>query len=131
MIIADSSFIIDLMRKKEDALAKLKEISRDGIAQYITTPSVMEIAVGVSLADLPEKERERIDEILGTFQVLTLDTIAAWRAGLELGRLQRKGSIIDPIDAQIAGIALQHNEPVVTRNTKHFSHFKDLQVESY
>ncbi len=130
-MIADSSFIIDLMRKKEDALGKLKKISHDGIAQYITAPSVMEIAVGVCLADLPEKERDRVDKILGSFQVLPLDAIAAWRAGLELGRLQRKGSMVDPIDAQIAGIALQHNEPVVTRNTKHFSRFKDLQVESY
>jgi len=130
-MIADSSFIIDLMRKNVEALAKLEEIFRDGVAQYITTPSVMEIAVGVSLAELPEKERDRIDGILGSFQVLPLDTIAAWRAGLELGRLQRKGSIVDPIDAQIAGIALQHNEPVVTRNTKHLSRFKGLQVESY
>ncbi len=130
-MIADSSFIIDIMRKSKDALTKLKAITDGGIPQYLTTPTVMEIAVGISLAHLPEKERDRVNTILGEFQVFSLDTVSAWRAGLELGRLRKEGLLVDPIDAQIAGIALQHNEVIVTGNREHFERFRGLRVESY
>jgi predicted nucleic acid-binding protein len=130
-MIADSSFVIDLMRKSKGALSKLETMTHEGAAQYLTTPTVMELAVGISLASLPEKEKDRVTTILSDFQVLPLDTVSAWRAGIELGRLRKEGLLVDPIDAQIAGIALQHNEVIVTRNLKHFDRFEGLHIESY
>lgn len=130
-MIADSSFVIDIMRESKGAIDKLQDLIDEGTSQYLTSPTVMELAVGVSLAQLPEKERNRIDAIVGAFQVLPLDAASAWRAGLELGRLRKEGQFVDPIDAQIAGIALQHNEVVVTRNQRHFERFEGLRVESY
>lgn len=130
-MIADSCFVIDLMKENEGALKKLVEIRENNRLQYIASPTVMELAVGVALAGLPTKEREKIDEILAEFQVIPLDTDSAWRAGIELGRLRKTGKITDPIDGQIAGIALQHDEPIVTRNQKHFELFEGLQVETY
>lgn len=119
------------MRESESALIKLAEIREKRQLQYITAPTVMELAVGVSLAALPKNERKKIDDILAGFQVIPLDTSSAWRAGIEIGRLRKTGKIIDPIDGQIAGIALQHDEIIVTRNTRHFQLFKDLKVELY
>lgn len=130
-MIVDSCFIIDLMRESESALIKLAEIRDKRQLQYITAPTVMELAVGVSLAALPKNERKKIYDILAGFQVIPLDTSSAWRAGIEIGRLRKTGKIIDPIDGQIAGIALQHDEIIVTRNTRHFQLFKDLKVELY
>ena len=91
----------------------------------------MGLAVGVEVDALPEYEQRRVDEILAGFQILPLDSTAAWRAGIEIGRLRKSGMVIDPIDAQIAGIALRHDETVVTRNTKHFQSIKGLKVQSY
>lgn len=130
-MIADSCFIIDLMRESESALIKLAEIREKRQLQYITSPTVMELAVGVALAALPKDEQKKIDDILAGFQVIPLDTVSAWRAGIEIGRLRKIGKIVDPIDGQIAGIALQHDEIIVTRNTKHFQLFEDLKVELY
>jgi tRNA(fMet)-specific endonuclease VapC len=130
-MIADSTFIIDIMRRSKEALARLQVLTNEGASQYLTSPTVMELAVGISLAQLPEKEQNRIDAIVGDFQVLPLDAVSAWRAGIELGRLRKEGLPVDPIDAQIAGIALQHNEVVVTRDQKHFERFEGLRVESY
>jgi predicted nucleic acid-binding protein len=130
-MIADSCFIIDLMRKSKSALKKLDEVKETRQLQYITSPTVMELAVGVTLAVLPRNEQKKVDEILEGFQVIQLDTISAWRAGIEIGRLRKTGKIIDPIDGQIAGIALQHDETIVTRNARHFQHFKDLKIELY
>ncbi|MHA1929405.1 MAG: PIN domain-containing protein [Candidatus Thorarchaeota archaeon] len=130
-MIADSCFIIDLMRESRPALKKLIEINEQSQGQYITSPTVMELAIGVALAGLPKKEQRKIDEILAGFQVIPLDAVSAWRAGVEIGRLRKTGKIVDPIDGQIAGIALQHEEYIVTRNVKHFQLFKGLKVESY
>ena len=130
-MIADSCFIIDLMRESKPALKKLTEINEQSQGHYITTPTVMELAIGVALAGLPKKEQKRIDGILAGFQVIPFDAFSAWRAGLEMGRLRKTGKIVDPIDGQIAGIALHHGESIVTRNVKHFQLFKGLKVESY
>ena len=131
VMIADSSFIIDLMRKEKMALKKLEELKETRQIQYITSPTVMELAVGVALAALPKAEQKRVDEILAGFQIIALDTSSAWCAGIEIGRLRKSGKIIDPIDGQIAGIALQHDEVIVTRNVKHFEPIKGLKIESY
>ncbi len=40
------------------------------------------------------------------------------------------GLIVDPIGAQIAGIVLQHDESIATRNLTNFELFKGLRVES-
>lgn len=119
------------MRGYQEAINKLKEIIERNLGQYIASPTIMELAVGVTLANLPKKELKKIDEILDGFHVLHLDSISAWRAGLELGNLKRSGAPVDPIDAQIAGIALQHDDVIVTRNIKHFERFKGLRVEGY
>jgi tRNA(fMet)-specific endonuclease VapC len=130
-MIADSCFIIDLIREEEHALTKLAVIKREHQSQYLTSPTVMELAVGVELAALPREESKKVDDILSGFQVIPLDVSSAWRAGIEIGRLRRAGHIVDPIDAQIAGIALQNDETIITRNMKHFQFFEGLKVESY
>ena len=130
-MIADSCFIIDLMRENTSAIEKLVEINENRQLQYITSPTVMELAVGVTLATVSKKEMKKVDDILAGFQVIPLDTVSAWRAGIEIGRLRKAGKIVDPIDGQIAGIALQHDEIIVTRNTKHFQLIKGLKVELY
>ena len=130
-MIADSCLIIDLMRKDQSALKKLDEIKETHQLQYITSPTVMELAVGVELAALPKNEQKRVDEILAGFQILSLDTTSAWRAGIEIGRLRKNGIVIDPIDGQIAGIALSNDEIIVTRNAKHFQQFEALKIELY
>jgi tRNA(fMet)-specific endonuclease VapC len=130
-LIADTSFLIDLMRGQQGAILKLNEVIERNLGQYIASPTVMELAVGVSLANLPKKEQDKIDEIIGGFQVLPFDAVSAWRAGIELGKLKKSGVTVDPIDAQIAGIALQNDDVIVTRNIKHFERFKGLRVEGY
>ena len=69
-MIADTSFIIDLMRGDKAALEKLSEIVDKGLGHHIASPTVMELAVGVSIADLPKKEREKVEEIIEGMQQL-------------------------------------------------------------
>jgi predicted nucleic acid-binding protein len=63
--------------------------------------------------------------------MLPLDLESAFLAGDIQKELIRKGEIIDPEDCMIAGIALKSNEPLLTRNLKHFKRIPGLQVETY
>jgi len=38
---------------------------------------------------------------------------------------------IDPEDAMLAGIAIQNNEPLLTRNRKDFIGIPELKLETY
>lgn len=130
-MIADTCFIIDLMRKQKNAIDKLVQIEKYNESQYLTSPTVFELAVGVAMSSMPEDQKQKIIEIIKDFSVLSLTFEEAWRAGLELGRLYIQGQPVDPIDAQIAGIALVKNQPLVTKNVFHFNRFPDLQLDLY
>jgi hypothetical protein len=104
-MIADTSFIIDLMRKKPVAIQKLNKIEEENESQKTTSSVVFELAVGIAMSEWPEKERRKVEELLKRFSVLNLETKHAFRSGLELGKLFKNGNPIDPIDAQIGGLA--------------------------
>jgi predicted nucleic acid-binding protein len=119
------------MCERGPALRKPAGFRGSGQLQFVTSPTVMEPAVGVALASLPKDKQKKVGDILGGFQVLPLGTVSAWRAGIEVGRLRKTGKIVNPIDGQIAGIALQYDASIVTRNAGHFQMFKGLKTESY
>ncbi|MBN1330386.1 MAG: PIN domain-containing protein [Candidatus Heimdallarchaeota archaeon] len=130
-MIADTCFIIDLMRRRINALEKLKLLEEKGERQYITTPTIFELVIGIKIANKPEKETKKVFSVLKNFAILDLTAESAWIAGMKLGELNIKGQTIDPIDAQIAGIAINQNEVLVTRNVKHFERITKLKIDSY
>ena len=130
-MILDTSFLIDLMRGYPKALNKLKELEKRGETLYVAAPTIYELYLGIELSQMPDKELRRIEEVLKEQPVLPLDEKAAQLAGTIQGRLMRKGQVIDPLDALISGVALAHEEGVVTRNAEHFSRVEKLKVESY
>jgi len=130
-MIADTSFLIDLMRKNPQALAKLEEIEKNKESQYTVSPVVFELVIGMAMSDWPEKERQKIKAVLQDFSIFSFDEKDAQPAGETLGQLFKRGTPIDVVDAQIGGIALQHNQKVVTRNPNHFEKIPTLKIETY
>lgn len=80
---------------------------------------------------MPEDQKQKIIEIIKDFSVLSFTFEETWRADLELGCLYIQGQLVDPIDAQIAGIALVKKQSLVTKNVEHFNRFPDLQLDLY
>ena len=70
-------------------------------------------------------------DVLISWGNLPLDSVSASIAGKIHGHLISEGQMIDSEDSMIAGIAIKHNEAVLTRNTDHFEWIPDLQVETY
>lgn len=130
-MILDTTFIIDLMDGNIDALKKQQELQTNNENVQITTITIFELFSGVGRCSQPEKEKQKLKAILESQHLLVLDEECAEKAGIIHGTLQKEGQAIEIQDCLIAGIALNHNEPLLTRNIKHFQRIKRLKVETY
>ncbi len=93
----------------------------------ISTVVVAELWAGVYHRG-GEKERQKIELLLGVVEVIAFDAAAARQTGKVLGELAREGLPIGDFDSQIAGHALAVPAILVTDNVKHFGRVKGLQV---
>ena len=130
-MIADTTFLIDLMIGDEAAVEKARDIESKSIPLAVTAPSVFELYVGLSLSRKAEEEKTNIMGVLESLPFLPLDSESAKVGGRIFGDKRCAGSQIDPEDAMVAGIAKVHGEKVLTRNIKHFRGVEGVSVESY
>jgi predicted nucleic acid-binding protein len=77
------------------------------------------------------EEREKILDALRSLTQISLDGQAASRAGLIHAQKAREGHKIDPEDSMLAGIAIESQQPILTRNKKNFSGIPDLKIIDY
>jgi len=130
-MIADTGFLIDLMKGEELAKTKAEKLADESIPIMFGTPTVFELYVGVGLAIKSSEEREKVFDVLRSLTQLPLDSPAAIRAGTIYAERIREGTRIDAEDAMIAGISLESQQALLTRNTKHFAGIAGLKTESY
>ncbi|MHB8586404.1 MAG: PIN domain-containing protein [Thermoplasmatota archaeon] len=130
-MILDTTVLVDLLRNDPATKRRILELEQSGEPLWIPTPAIFELAEGAERSDRTSEERKKIAEVLSGYTVLPLAAPSALRAGEVSGLLIRRGEMIDPIDAQIAGIALEENQPVLTKNTRHFGRVPNLDIEDY
>jgi tRNA(fMet)-specific endonuclease VapC len=130
-LIADTSFIIDIMARDPAAIRKAGALEETDLSIVIGTPTVFELFAGVALSRKQEEEKSKIITSLSSISLLSLDSSSASAGGLIYGEKLRAGRTIDPEDAMIAGIAKVNAQRVLTRNTKHFSDIEGVNIESY
>ena len=130
-MLADTSFLIDLMLGDGAAAEKAREIDAKGMPLLVSAPTVFELYVGLSLSKKAEEEKTRIMTVLESLPFLPLDLESSKEGGRIYGDKKRTGSPIDPEDAMVAGIARVHGEKVLTRNLKHFLNVAGVSVEQY
>jgi predicted nucleic acid-binding protein len=130
-MIADTCFIIEVMRNNLEATEKAKEMENNSTPLMVTAPTVFELNVGLSLSTKPLEEKERIQEGLESLIFLPLDFKASIEAGSIYREKRKQGNTINPQDAMIAGIARTVGEKILTRNTRRFQGIENVSVESY
>ncbi len=130
-MIADTTLLVDLLRRDAAAREATSRMESEGVVLWIPTPAIFELWEGAERADRPEEEVHRIEAVLADYTVMAFERRHAARAGRLSGALLRRGTMIDPIDAEIAGMALEERLPVLTRNVRHFERVPGLQIESY
>ena len=130
-MIADTSFLIDIMKSDKEAIKKAEEIEKKGDAISVTAISIFELFVGVTLSIKQDRERNRIMRILKGLPIINFKEDSAREAGRIFAQKRKEGSTIEPEDAMIAGICSIRNEVLITRNIKHFNDIEGLRVDSY
>ena len=129
-MILETTFIVDLLRKKAEAIKKMEELEKDNEAHFVTAPTIHELWSGLTQISRQEEEKIKIMSILEGLPILALDTPSAEISGKIDGILVKEGRMIDPEDCMIAGIALHHKEKILS-NDSHFKRIKGLNVENY
>jgi tRNA(fMet)-specific endonuclease VapC len=130
-LIADTSFLIDIMMKDPAALDKARDVEKSGSTVSVGAPSIFELFAGVALTRRSDEEKSKIMSTVASLPQLPLDFQSARAGGRIYGRKAKAGSKIDPEDAMLAGIAHIRGEPIITRNVKHFTDIEGVKVETY
>ena len=85
----------------------------------------------ISLSIRQGEEKRRVINVIDGLPIIPLEMESAEEAGKIYAERRRSGITTDPEDAMIAGICKFKKEPVLTRNTKHFSGIDGVEVENY
>lgn len=120
--ILDSDVLIDYLRGAGPG-AELLDALRESVAFLVTAISAFELAAGRSYA----RDAGPVEALLGV-PVLRLTKAAGLRAGSLFSDLRAAGEAIEIRDALQAGICLDADLPLVTRNLRHFERVPGLRV---
>ncbi len=131
MVCLETDFLVALIRKDSSAIAKLRKLVENGEKLATTPINAAELFKGAYRSKNMDENLRRVRGILSRLDLLEFNLAASDIYGQITSELERKGEPIGEMDALIASIALAHNERVVTRNVKHFSRVRGLEVESW
>jgi len=133
MILLDTTFLIDLLKERKNAVDKAVElVVRDSLAT--TNINIYELLIGIfSIKDIDYGEKLRdAEKLFDRLNVLNLDRLSAIKAAKIGGELMQKGQMIGDTDNIIAGIAIANKiDIIITRDKEHFSRVKGIKAEGY
>jgi tRNA(fMet)-specific endonuclease VapC len=122
MFIADTDVLIDFLRGVGEAERIVIEL---GAGRLCTTAiTAFELWAGSK----SPQQVAAVESLLAAVTVLPLDGSSARRAGEVRRDLERGGRTIGMADSLIAGIALNHEAILITRNRKHYDRVPGLKL---
>ncbi len=130
-MILETSFLIDMMRGRPEAVALVQEIDRSGENVVLPSPGLFELWVGVGRSRRTREEMEKIESLVESFDVLVLTDADAKEAGLLQARLSLAGKKMGTVDVLIAGMARARGETLVTGDRDFSSVEQDVRIRSY
>lgn len=130
MACLETTFLVDLLRGDKEVEKFKDELDKSEPVLSVAAPSVMELWTGACAGKLTKQGKEKIDELISSFVILSLDEKSAKRAGEIKSDLLKSGGIIEIEDIMIAGICLANGENIVTRD-QHYAKISGLKVIKY
>ncbi len=121
MIIADTDVLVDFLRDRRPMADRIAVELTTG--SFVTTViTEFELRSGVR----SRREATAVEALLDALDVFSLDQPAAKRASEVRRALESNGQAIGMADSLIAGICLERDGMLLTRNVKHFSRVDGL-----
>jgi len=129
MPVADTSFLVDLMRRDPGALNRYADFEQQGIALATTAITAMELYKGAYVS----KNRDnilKVRTILELFILLPVDETMYEVFGRIAAGLCLTGTPVGDFDEVIAAITLCNDGEIITRD-RHFEKIPGLKVTGY
>ena len=123
----ETSFVIDFLREKEDAIEKYREIK----GRKLETTSVVawEVLRGPKLTGRVKEYKEAV-KLFERLNILPF-TLASSRIASEIELdLKEKGRSLNLIDVLIAAAAIENSSKLITRD-EGYMNIRGLEVEFY
>ena len=112
MTLLDTSVIIDFLTGDQKIVASIRELS---MKEDIKTTTITEYEL---LRHKIKIRKQAAERFLSAAVVYSFDRVSAKEAALLFEELQDAGRLINENDLLIAGIALAHDEALLTRDRK-------------
>ena len=122
MIIADTDVLIDFLRGKGAADRIATEIKTGGL--HTTAISAFELWAGSKT----DHQNHAVEKLLAALIIIPLDEDAAKRAAKVRVELDKMNATIGMADSLIAGICLDRDGTLITRNKKHFERVSGIKL---
>ena len=129
MPVADTSFLIDIMRRDPAALSIYEAYERQGIALATTAITAMELYKG-AYTSRNRRNCEKAERILDLFSLLPLDEMVYQAFGMIAAGLFLTGNSLGDFDKAVAAITLCYDGEIITRD-RHFENIPELKVIRY
>ena len=99
----------------------------------IGIPSLVlyELETGIAKSASPQKRSRQLKMLLESAVLLPFSTEEAKASALIRSRLEKKGSLIGPVDILIAGTAVANQGTLVTHNLTEFNRVNGLNIEDW
>ncbi len=131
MVCLDTSILVPLLRKEEEALGNLRHEADKGSRVSTTVISLCELYAGAYASQNPVKELRKVEELISRLEVFELTKEASRKYGELLNSAAMRTHPIGDFDLIIAAIAISTGEGLVTRNPEHFGRVPDLVLEQW
>ena len=118
-----------IKHKPETVFRKLQTIHPEDVC--ISSVTYAELVHGVEKSVAVEKNRLALSMLLANMEILDFDVDAADCYGKIRAVLEKKGTLIGPLDMMIAAHAQSLGYTVVTNNVKEFSRVSALRIENW
>jgi len=126
-ICLDTDILIDFLKGDPEIVKKTKELE-ERHELTTTTINIFELYFGAFKSRKVEGNVKAVDELVERLEPLKFTSNSAKISGKIIADLERKGEPIDFRDAMIAGIALENEALIYTRNMRHFKRVEELKL---
>lgn len=122
LVVADTDVVIDFLRGRGPGAGVVRSLISERRLR-LTVLTAYELAIGTDFA-------RRRDEISQLFRrrTISIDLRSAQRAGEIAAALTRSGMQIGTADSLQAGICLQRDYALASRNRQHFARVEGLEL---
>ncbi|AEA47706.1 type II toxin-antitoxin system VapC family toxin [Archaeoglobus veneficus] len=122
----DTDVLIDFLRGDSTAVEKIKKLEEE-FELATTTINLFELYYGAYKTG-KERNVRAVSELATRLEVLKFTDKSAELSGKIIAELERKGQVVDFRDVIIAGIVLENDTILYTRNVKHFERVKGVRL---